>query len=122
MPSASIISGILLILVGIIGYVIALNDGNASPTALIPAAFGILLLIFGLIAKSKENLRMHIMHAAVIVGLLGFVIPAYRILSKIGELKMSAAFLSQAAMSLICLAFVILSVKSFIDARRNRIA
>jgi preprotein translocase subunit Sss1 len=122
MPSASITSGLLLILIGIIGYIFGVFDGNASLTALIPAAFGLLLLIFGLLAKSKENLRMHLMHGAVLVGLLGFVIPAYRILTRLGEVKMSLAFLSQAAMAIICLAFVILSVKSFIDARRNRIA
>jgi preprotein translocase subunit Sss1 len=122
MPSASITSGLLLILIGIIGYIFGIVDGNASLTALIPAAFGLLFLVFGLLAKSKENLRMHLMHAAVLVGLLGFIIPAYRILSRLGEVKMSLAFLSQAAMALICLVFVILSVKSFIDARRNRIA
>ena len=121
MPSTAIFSGGLLILVGIIGYVFSIIDGNTSITALIPAAFGILLVIFGVIAKSKENLRMHIMHAAVLVGLIGFIIPAYRIASKMSEIKVSLAILSQAAMALICLVFVILCVKSFIDARRNRI-
>ena len=122
MPSVSIASGVLLILVGIIGYVLGVLDANASVTALIPAAFGLLLLILGFLAKSKENLRMHLMHVAVLVGLVGFIIPAYRILSRLGDAKISLAFLSQAAMALICLVFVILCVKSFIDARRNRIA
>jgi hypothetical protein len=79
-------------------------------------------LIFGWLAKSKENLRMHLMHAAVLVGLFGFIIPAYRILSRLGDINVSLAVLSQIAMALICLVFVILSVKSFVDARRNRIA
>lgn len=122
MPSAAITSGVLLILIGIIGYVFSIVDGNTSITALIPAAFGLLLLIFGAVARSKENLRMHIMHAAVLVALIGFLIPAYRILSHLSDIKVSLAVLSQAAMSVICLGFVILSVKSFIDARRNRIA
>jgi hypothetical protein len=120
MPSASIVSGVLLILIGIIGYAFSLIDGNRSWTALIPAAFGLLLLIFGYLAKSKENLRMHLMHAAVLVALAGFVIPAYRILSKLGSINFSLAFFTQAAMALICLVFVVLSVKSFIDARRSR--
>jgi len=51
MPSTSIISGVLLIVIGIIGYVFSVVDGNTSLTALIPAAFGLLLLIFGIIAK-----------------------------------------------------------------------
>jgi hypothetical protein len=108
-----------LILIGIIGYVFSLIDGNTSWTALIPAAFGLLLAIFGFAAKSNENLRKHLMHAAVLVALLGFLIPAGRLLSQIGNIKVSLAVFSQAAMSLICLVFVILSVKSFIDARRN---
>lgn len=120
MPSTSIISGILLILIGIIGYVFSLIDGNTSLTALIPAAFGLLLLIFGFVAKSNENLRKHLMHAAVVVGLLGFLIPMWRLVSQASNLKVSLAVLSQAAMALICLFFVILSVQSFINARRSR--
>ncbi len=120
MPSTAIISGVLLILIGILGYVFSIVDGNTSLTALIPAAFGLLLVILGVIAKSNENLRKHLMHAAVIVGLLGFLIPTWRILSRISDIKVSLAVLSQAAMALVCLFFVILSVQSFINARRNR--
>lgn len=121
MPSTAIFSGILLILLGIIGYVFSLVDGANAPTALIPAAFGLVLVILGFAAKSKENLRMHLMHAAVLVGLVGFAIPAWRLLKQFNDIKISLAVFSQAAMSLICLMFVILCVKSFIDARRNRI-
>jgi ascorbate-specific PTS system EIIC-type component UlaA len=120
MPSTSIISGALLILIGIIGYVFSIVDGNTSVTALIPAAFGLLLIIFGFLAKSNENLRKHLMHAAVLVALLGFLIPSGRLLSQMSNIKVSLAVLSQILMSLICLVFVILSVKSFVDARRNR--
>ncbi len=120
MPSTSIFSGVLLILIAIFGYVFSIVDGNKSLTALIPAAFGLLLVIFGFIAKSNENLRKHLMHAAVLVALLGFLIPAGRILSKLGDIKVSLAVLSQAAMALVCLTFVVLSVKSFIDARKLR--
>lgn len=120
MPSTSIISGILLILIGALGYGFGLIDGHGSPTALIPAAFGALLLILGLLAKSKENLRKHLMHVAVIVGLLGFLIPAYRLLSRISDITVSLAVLSQAAMAIVCLFFVILCVQSFVNARRSR--
>ncbi len=119
MPSTAIISGVLLILIGIAGYVFSLIDGYTSVTALIPAAFGILLVIFGSLAKSKENLRKHLMHAAVLVGLLGFLIPTYRLVSQMSNLKVSLAVLSQAAMALICLFFVILSIQSFVNARRE---
>ena len=38
MPSTAIVSGILLILVGIAGYAIGVVNDNASLTAMIPAA------------------------------------------------------------------------------------
>ena len=120
MPTTAITSGVLLILIGIIGYIFSIVDGNTSLTALIPAAFGILLAVLGFAAKSKENLRKHLMHVAVLVGLLGFIIPAARIISQLSNIKVSLAVLSQVAMSVVCLVFVILCVKSFIDARKNR--
>lgn len=120
MPSTAIISGVLLIVIGIFGYVFSIIDGNTSITALIPAAFGLLLAVLGFIAKSNENLRKHLMHVAVIIGLLGFLIPTIRLLSKISDIKVSLAVISQAAMAIVCLFFVILSVQSFINARRNR--
>ncbi len=121
MPSTAIVSGILLILIGIIGYVFSIIDGNTSWTALIPAAFGLVLDILGIAAKQMESLRKHLMHAAVIVGLLGFLIPAGRLLTKMGDIKVSLAVFSQAAMAVVCLVFVILSILSFIKARRERI-
>ena len=120
MPSTAIISGVLLIVIGILGYVFSIVDGNTSVTALIPAAFGLLLAVLGFIAKSNENLRKHLMHVAVVVGLLGFLIPTIRILSRISDIKISLAVLSQAAMAIVCLFFVILCVQSFINARRSR--
>ena len=121
MPSTSIVSGVLLILIGIAGYLFSIADGNTSLTALIPAAFGILLVIFGFVARTNENLRKHLMHAAVVVALLGFLIPMGRILSKLGDIKVSLAVMSQVSMALVCLLFVILGVRSFIQARRDRI-
>jgi hypothetical protein len=118
MTSTSIICGALLILIGLIGYGYGMSAGAASPTALIPAAFGILIAILGGIAAAKPDLRKHLMHVAVLLGLIGFIIPTIRLLMKIGQLTMSAAFVSQFAMALVCLVFVILAVRSFIAARR----
>ena len=117
MSSTSIACGILLILIGLIGYGYGMSTGAASPTALIPAAFGILIAVLGAIAAAKPDLRKHLMHVAVIVGLLGFLIPAIRLLMKLSQLTMSAAVISQLAMALVCLVFVILAVRSFIVAR-----
>jgi hypothetical protein len=115
----AIYCGVLLIIVGVVGYFYGMSIGHASPTALIPAAFGLLLTILGFVARAKDNLRKHIMHVAVLVGLIGFILPAGRLLINYATFTWSAATISQLAMAVICLVFVILCVKSFIDARRG---
>ena len=120
MPSTAIALGVLLILIGIVGYVYGVMNGNASITALIPAFFGIVLAGLGAAAQAKENLRKHLMHAALVVALLGFILPTGRLLSRAGEFVLSPATLSQIAMAAVCLLFLVLGIKSFADARRNR--
>ena len=120
MPNTSILFGRLLIILGIIGYGYGMYAGNASPTALIPAGFGLILMILGHVSKAKENLRKHLMHVAVLVGLLGFIIPTWRILSKISDFSLSFASVMLISMAVICLAFVVLCVQSFISARQAK--
>lgn len=119
MPNTSIIFGVLLILIGVIGYVNGMMNEHASPTALIPAIFGIVIAILGLVARANEGLRKHLMHAAVVIALLGFVLTAGRLVSKFDELTMSPAVVSQLAMAAVCLVFVVLAVRSFAAARRG---
>ncbi len=121
MSTTSIVFGVLLILLGVVGYAYGLMIGHASPTALIPAAFGLVIAIIGAVAAKNEGLRKHLMHAAVIIALIGFIAPLGRVLSKISEFSISAASLSQLAMSALCLIFVVLAVRSFIAARRDRV-
>jgi|1186.fasta_scaffold73682_2 hypothetical protein len=121
MTITGIYCGIVLILIGVAGYVYGISSGHASPTASIPAAFGILIAIFSAIGRAKENLRMHMMHVAVLVGLIGLIIPAYRLLSNVGNLSLTAAVVSQLAMVVVCLIFVILCVQSFLNARKDRV-
>jgi hypothetical protein len=120
MTITGIYCGIVLILIGVAGYGYGLSIGHASPTALIPAAFGLLIALFSAIGRAKESLRMHMMHVAVLIGLIGLIIPAYRVLSKISSISLSAAVITQVAMAVVCLIFVILCVQSFISARRDR--
>jgi len=119
MPSTSIACGTLLVLIGILGYINGVMTNHESITALIPAFVGIVLLLLGILARKSEGMRKHLMHVAVVVALLGFLASAGRLLSKLGDLSYSAAVVSQVSMALVCLLFVILAVKSFIDARRR---
>lgn len=120
MPTISIICGILLIAIGAAGYIHGVSVEKASITALIPAFIGLAIGLLGILAGMKEGLRKHLMHAAVIIALLGFIATAGRLVSKMSELSASAAVLSQASTAIVCLAFVILAIRSFAAARRNR--
>jgi hypothetical protein len=103
-----------------------------ATTALIPGYFGIPLCILGFIGLCSDKLRMHVMHAAIVLTLVGFLVPAYRVVTSIrpaisaGGFRhpdgsdATVAFVAQLVMALICAAHVGVSVKSFIDARRRR--
>jgi len=118
MPTTAITFGILLILIGIVGYAYGMMTGHASPTALIPAGFGIVMAVLGALGRSSEGMRKHLMHAAVLIALVGFLLTAGRLLMKLNELTFGAALLSQVSMAVVCLVFVILAVRSFKAARR----
>ncbi len=120
MPSTAILCGVLLILLGIAGYAVAVMNDNASATAMIPAAFGTVLVALGIVSQMKEGLRKHLMHVAVVVALLGFIATAGRLISRLSQLTASPAVISQVLMAIVCLIFVVLAIRSFAAARRNR--
>lgn len=118
MAKITIFVGALLIVLGLIGY---FGTGMVSWTALIPAFFGLPLLVLAVLAL-QEGWRKHAMHAAVVIGLVGFLGGAFSFVRPLvsgGELKPMASTM-QALMALICAVFVGMGVKSFIDARRAR--
>jgi hypothetical protein len=120
MPATTIALGAALIVLGLGGYGLT---GGASPTALIPAAFGLLLLLAGLLARN-DRMRMHAMHAAVLIALLGFLGSARGLLGlgKVfdGTAARPAAIVSQTIMALLTLGYIIVAVRSFIQARKAR--
>jgi len=121
MPINTIICAVLLIVIGVAGYAYGLTTEHASPTALIPAAFGLVLITLGAIALgAREGVRKHLMHAAMTVALIGFILVAGRLLMNVATISMTPAVLSQIAMALVCLVLVLMGIKSFADARRNR--
>ena len=113
--------GIVLILLGLVGY---FATGMVSPTALIPAAFGLLLVVFGAMARDDKKRKMA-MHIAVTVGLVGFLgtVPGLLKIGALlsgGEVERPAAVIAQAIMAVLMAVYVAMCVKSFIDARKKR--
>ncbi len=120
MPATAILFGVILIFLGIVGYVISVTNDNASVTALIPAFFGVVLAALGALSQFKESWRKHLMHVAVIVALFGFIGTAGRLVWGLGQLILTTAVISQAVMAVVCLVFVVLAIRSFAAARRSR--
>ena len=120
MPLVTIVVGVLLVVLGVVSY--QQSDVHA-PTALIPAYVGGVLVLLGAIALSP-GARKHAMHLAVIVGLLGFLAAVGRLVSTLarGNTPTRLSGTSLGSMALLTGIFVILCVRSFIVARRNRLA
>ena len=121
MAKVSIVLGIILIILGLISY---FGISSESITALIPTFLGVPLLISGFISLNEKYLK-HSMHAAAVLMLLGFggtvsgLIKFFRMMG--GEsFERQSAITIQAIMAVICLIFLILAIRSFINARRGK--
>jgi uncharacterized membrane protein len=124
MAKVTMLFAFLLIALGLTGY---LGTGHQHPTALIPAGFGLLLGIFGLLAISPdEGRRKLFMHVNVTIGLIGFLggaaeaLRGYLHASSAGMEPNPIALASKITMAGLLLIYVILCVRSFIDARLSR--
>ncbi len=119
MVSITLLFAALFLALGIGGWT---ATGMESPTALIPAGFGVVFGILAMLAR-KEAIRKHIMHAAAMLALLGFFgsvrgLMALPGLLSGGEVERPAAVIAQAIMAVLCLILEGLYVRSFIAARR----
>lgn len=121
MARLTTIFGALLVLLGLVSY---FGLGRESITALIPAFFGLALLVLGRVMNDPAKVK-HAGHAAALLALLGLGgsfsgVPKTLTLMQGGEVARPEASVAQAIMALLCLVFVALAVKSFIDVRRAR--
>lgn len=120
MRNVCFICSVALIILGAVGYLAweSIGAEEQSITAAIPAFIGIPMLIGGIISIKNNMMGMHI---AVLFSLLGA-------LAGLGRLGMSISKGSfegpapklVAAMTIICAAFTIFAVRSFIAARKAR--
>ncbi len=111
-----------------------------SPTALIPAIFGLLFIGCAFGSQKMPSLRKHLMHVAAVFALLGATVPAKMAWSSYTEndaisndLKKElegvqgvtgvrpspVKFLSQGVTALLCFFFLVLAIQSFIKARKQ---
>ena len=122
MAPITLLFALAYVLLGLGGFVLT---GSVHKTALIPCAFGILFVLFGLLAF-KEKLRKHVMHVAVLIALLAFLGTA-RALTHLPELfngtaEKPASIITQSLNAGFSILYIILAVRSFIQARRARLS
>jgi hypothetical protein len=117
MPALANTFGGLLVAIGLITF--GLSESK-SPTALIPAYLGGMLVICGILAAKKPNLRKHMMHVAALLGLLGTSVLFMVTPKLLGGSGLGLAQGSQLATGILSLIFLVLCIRSFIAARRAR--
>ena len=113
MPKITVVVGVLLVVQGVGFYV---GTSSKSITALIPTFVGLPMLVLGVLAL-KESARKHAMHSAAALAMLGLFAAVGRMAS--AGLSFSPAGISVLILALVAGFFLVLCVKSFIDARRR---
>lgn len=124
MAKVTLLFAIALIVLGLVGY---FGTGSQHATALIPTWWGLALGLFGFLAMSPSEARRKLfMHINVTIGLLGFLgatveaIRGYVHATSLGHEPDRIALASKVTMAALLLVYVILCVRSFINARRAR--
>jgi uncharacterized membrane protein HdeD (DUF308 family) len=124
MAKVTIIFGILLIILGLVGF---FGTGAVHYTALIPTWFGLALVIGGILSISPSETRRKIFaHINVTVGLLGLIGSVVEALRGYGHARSLGldpdykALAAKLAMAALLLIYVNLCVRSFIQARSAR--
>ncbi len=127
MPKVTVIFGLLLCaLSAAVAGVFYMRGEFKSFSWLIPSVVGLPLIVLGVIAAKNAGARMHVMHAAVTLALLGGLLALFQGVSQVVRLvfqgkeilPLAAAMIW--AMTILCFVFVGMCVQSFIAARKAR--
>ena len=121
MVGISLLIGIVLIVLGIGGYV--LSD-MVSPTALIPAAFGVVILLLGAYGREQTRRRtaMHLAMGVALAGILGSasgLVPFLRWVAGSTPGPLPMAPLSKMIMLILLVVYLGMGIRSFVAARRK---
>jgi hypothetical protein len=115
-PVVTQLVGFVLLVIGIGTW---LATGFESLTALIPAFFGLPILLLGLVAERREAARKHAMHGALLLALIALLATA-PIALDIGPMgdASDAAVIESWLTAIVALVYLVVGVRSFVAARR----
>lgn len=118
MAQTSVMFGSLLVMIGAVGYVVT---DMVSVTALIPAFFGLVIIILGVMAyaPARRKLAMHLAMGVALLGVLGSAGGIVGVLRGLGGGVVGAADIARALMALSLVAYLVIGIRSFIAARRQ---
>lgn len=120
MARLTIVFGLALVALGVAFWVIT---GMDHFTPLIPSIFGTLITLCGVVVLIKPTLRKHVMHVSVLIALLGMAGAGMRIPKALESDGITGTkTIEMMLMLIICAIYLVLGIKSFVDARRNRVA
>lgn len=113
--------GLAMIALGLATFV---GLASHAPTALIPAAFGILYVVLAAVARQphRRRLAMHLAAALSLIGLLATVsaiVPMVRLIAG-DAIERPAAVLARTGMAVLSATHLGLALHSFLKARSSR--
>lgn len=116
MAKTSQLVGVILMVLGIGGYV---ASGLASPTALIPAFFGLVISGLGYYGRHEQT-RKTAMHLAMGVALVGIIGSLMRVVPAMlsGAVEWRLALIAQLVMAIVLIWYLFMGIQSFRAARR----
>ena len=125
MSKVTMVIGVILSILGVFCFVFwrQLGAQHQSVTAMIPTFIGAPMLILGWFSLARPEKRKDFMHIAVVLSLIGFLMSFGRFVSvELNPEKRNFRGGIQAIllMAVLCGLHVVLSVRSFIAARKAR--
>lgn len=112
--------GAVLIVVGVVAYMLT---GASSPTALIRAVLGLVILVLGVVA-SRPTLHRHAIHGALLVAVLlvvgsaGNATAFMRVLFSGEQVESLGAGVAYTITLLLCAAYFVVGILAFVAENR----
>jgi hypothetical protein len=121
MPIFTILFGVALMAVGVGTYIGAGEDASIA-AFILQMILGALAIGLGVGAIVKKEMKMHLIHGAVILAAMGVIVPTIKFGTYLFELERSVQMNLVRALLTVAFsgAYVYAAVQSFRAARRNR--
>lgn len=121
MPIYTILFGAALMAVGV-GTYIGAGEGSSLSAFLLQMILGLLAIGLGVGSIVKKEMRMHLMHGAILLAALGVIVPTIKFVVYLFEMERSQQMQLLRVILTVAFsgAYVFAAVQSFRAARRTR--